>query len=47
MNANDIGRNVLGKDTPGPKERFQAMFADYALGQRSEQTPIAIVFERD
>lgn len=47
MDANDIGRNVLGKDAPGPKERYEAMFADNPLGQGSEQTPMAIVFERD
>ena len=46
MDANDIGRNVLGKDAPGPKERYEAMFADNPLGQGSEQTPMAIVFEK-
>ncbi|MDC5696965.1 asparagine synthase (glutamine-hydrolyzing) [Intrasporangium calvum] len=46
MDANDIGRNVLGKDAPGPKERYEAMFADNPLGQGSEQTPMAIVFEQ-
>ncbi|MDN5795545.1 MAG: asparagine synthase (glutamine-hydrolyzing) [Intrasporangium sp.] len=44
MDANDIGRNVLGKDAPGPKERYEAMFADNPLGQGSEQTPMAVVF---
>ncbi|EWT00044.1 asparagine synthase [Intrasporangium oryzae NRRL B-24470] len=46
MDANDIGRNVLGKDAPGPKEYYEAMFADNPLGQGSEQTPMAIVFEQ-
>ena len=46
MDANDIGRNVLGKDAAGPKERYEAMFADNPLGQGSEQTPMAIVFEK-
>ena len=46
MDANDIGRNVLGKDAPGPKERYEAMFADNPLGQGSEQTPMAVVFEQ-
>jgi asparagine synthase (glutamine-hydrolysing) len=46
MDANDIGRNVLGKDAPGHKERYEAMFADNPLGQGSEQTPMAIVFEK-
>lgn len=45
MDANDIGRNVLGKDAPGPKERYEEMFADNPLGQGSEQTPMAVVFE--
>lgn len=45
MDANDIGRNVLGKDAPGPKERYELMFGDNPLGQGSEQTPMAIVFE--
>lgn len=45
MDANDIGRNVLGKDAPGTKERYELMFADNPLGQGSEQTPMAIVFE--
>ncbi|WP_076261677.1 asparagine synthase-related protein [Intrasporangium flavum] len=46
MDANDIGRNVLGKDAPGSKERYELMFADNPLGQGSEQTPMAVVFER-
>ena len=46
MDANDIGRNVLGADAPGPKERYEAMFADNPLGQGSEQTPMAVVFEQ-
>lgn len=46
MDANDIGRNVLGMDAPGPKERYEAMFADNPLGQGSEQTPMALVFEQ-
>ncbi|MDN5790717.1 MAG: asparagine synthase (glutamine-hydrolyzing) [Micrococcales bacterium] len=45
MDANDIGRNVLGQDAAGPKERYEAMFADNPLGQGSEQTPLAVVFE--
>jgi asparagine synthase (glutamine-hydrolysing) len=46
MDANDIGRNVLGKDAPGSKEHYELMFADNPLGQGSEQTPMAIVFEQ-
>ncbi|MEO5608907.1 MAG: asparagine synthase (glutamine-hydrolyzing), partial [Ornithinibacter sp.] len=44
MDANDIGRNVLGSDVPGDWSRFEEMFADNPLGQGSEQTPMAMVF---
>ncbi|CAN7335875.1 asparagine synthase-related protein [Knoellia sp. LjRoot47] len=47
MDANDIGRNVLGSDVPGDKARFEEMFADNPLGQGSEQTPMALVFIQD
>ena len=43
MDANDIGRNVLGADVPGDRSRFEEMFADNPLGQAGEQTPLAIV----
>ncbi|GAB3486649.1 asparagine synthase (glutamine-hydrolyzing) [Flexivirga lutea] len=46
MDANDIGRNVLGADVPGDRARFEEMFADNPLGQGGEQTPMAIVVER-
>ena len=47
MDANDIGRNVLGSDVPGDWARFEEMFADNPLGQGSEQTPMAMVFLRE
>ncbi|MGB7817811.1 MAG: asparagine synthase (glutamine-hydrolyzing) [Ornithinibacter sp.] len=47
MDANDIGRNVLGSDVPGDWSRFEEMFADNPLGQGSEQTPMAMVFLQD
>ncbi len=47
MDANDIGRNVLGSDVPDDKSRFEEMFADNPLGQGSEQTPMALVFIQD
>jgi asparagine synthase (glutamine-hydrolysing) len=47
MDANDIGRNVLGSDVPDDKVRFEEMFADNPLGQGSEQTPMALVFIQD
>jgi asparagine synthase (glutamine-hydrolysing) len=46
MDANDIGRNALGKDTDNDNAYYEAIFADNPLGQSSEQTPIAIVFEQ-
>ncbi len=46
MDANDIGRTVLGTDVPGDKGRFEEMFADNPLGQGSQQTPMAMVFLR-
>ncbi|MGL5817091.1 MAG: asparagine synthase-related protein, partial [Phycicoccus sp.] len=48
MDANDIGRNVLGADVPDTdRSRFEEMFADNPLGQGTEQTPMAVVFLRD
>ena len=46
MDANDIGRKVLGSDVPGDDDRFEEMFADNPLGQGGEQTPLAVVFLR-
>jgi asparagine synthase (glutamine-hydrolysing) len=43
MDANDIGRNALGKNVEGDNEYFESMFADNPLGQSDEQTPLAIV----
>lgn len=46
MDANDIGRNALGKDVPGDNSYYEAMFADNPLGQSDEQTPLALVFKQ-
>ena len=44
MDANDIGRNVLGVSDPYLSEELCcAVFEDNPLGQGCEQTPIAIV----
>jgi F420-0:gamma-glutamyl ligase-like protein len=44
MDANDIGREVLGVSNPNVDvEMCKAIFADNPLGQTSQQTPIAIV----
>lgn len=46
MDANDLGRNTLGKAAPASGEHYELQFADNPLGQGREQTPMAIVFER-
>ncbi len=44
MDANDIGREVLGVSDKGiDKEMCKEIFRDNPLGQKSQQTPIAIV----
>ncbi|MEO6997809.1 MAG: asparagine synthase-related protein, partial [Terracoccus sp.] len=45
IDANDLGRNVLGTDAPGPAARFEQMFADNPLGQGTETTPLAVVVD--
>jgi len=45
MDANDIGQNVLGRDTAGGAGGYEAAFADNPLGQAHEQTPLCLVFE--
>lgn len=46
IDANDIGRNVLGKDASGEAEKFEEMFADNPLGQARQCTPLSIVVEK-
>jgi asparagine synthase (glutamine-hydrolysing) len=43
IDANDIGRNVLGHDTDLSEDDLEAAFADNPLGQGREQTPFAVV----
>ncbi|HET6213943.1 MAG TPA: asparagine synthase (glutamine-hydrolyzing) [Micromonosporaceae bacterium] len=45
IDANDIGRNILGHDTGLPEETLAAAFADNPLGQGREQTPLAVVVD--
>ncbi|MDN5686330.1 MAG: asparagine synthase (glutamine-hydrolyzing) [Brachybacterium sp.] len=45
MDANDIGRNVLGSDVSVPHERLEATFADNPLGQGRQRTPLAILVD--
>jgi asparagine synthase (glutamine-hydrolysing) len=42
IDANDIGRNVLGQAADRPARFFEELFGDNPLGQGSEQTPIAV-----
>ncbi len=43
IDANDLGRNVLGHDTGVAESVLEAAFADNPLGQAREQTPFAVV----
>lgn len=45
MDANDIGRNVLGTDTQVPNAVLEATFADNPLGQGRQRTPMAILVD--
>jgi asparagine synthase (glutamine-hydrolysing) len=44
IDANDIGRNVLGTDSDLPAATLEAAFGDNPLGQGRECTPLAVVF---
>src|SRR5690606_30779241 len=46
IDANDLGRNVLGHDTDLSEEELEAAFVDNPLGQGREQTPFAVVVAR-
>ena len=44
MDANDIGREILGVSDPSIDiEMCKEIFRDNPLGQKSQQTPIAII----
>lgn len=43
IDANDIGRKVLGASAGVDKRHVERVFADNPLGQGSQQTPVAIV----
>lgn len=43
IDANDLGRNVLGNATNLPSEVVEKIFEDNPMGQGSEQTPITLV----
>lgn len=44
IDANDLGRNVLGHDTNKSEAELEAVFADNPLGQGGERTPLCVVF---
>ncbi|MBI4004537.1 asparagine synthase (glutamine-hydrolyzing) [Candidatus Roizmanbacteria bacterium] len=44
IDANDLGRNVLGNSTGYKNELIENIFRDNPMGQANEQTPIVIVF---
>jgi asparagine synthase (glutamine-hydrolysing) len=45
IDANDIGRNVLGQASDRPDAFFEELFGDNPLGQGSEQTPLAVAIQ--
>lgn len=47
MDANDLGRDVLGKDVPTSDGVLEATFGDNPLGQERQRTPIAVVVTTD
>lgn len=47
IDSNDIGRNVLGKDSTDEDALLASKFADNPFGQARQLTPMAIVVEKD
>ena len=47
IDANDLGRRVLGASRGIDRKLVEALFADNPLGQGAEQTPVAIVRRRE
>lgn len=43
IDANDIGRNIMGNATDKPDAFFEEVMRDNPMGQGSEQTPLVIV----
>ena len=43
IDANDIGRNVLGNSTDLSNKLIEDIFADNPMGQTNEQTPVTLV----
>lgn len=47
IDANDLGRNVLGRDTDRDDDFFLQLFADNPAGQDRQQTPILLCLQLD
>lgn len=47
IDANDLGRNVLGQDSDRPDAFFASLFADNPAGQGRQQTPIILCLQLD
>ena len=45
IDANDLGRNVLGQESDRDDEFFAQLFADNPAGQGRQQTPVTICLE--
>ena len=45
IDANDLGRNVLGQDSDRDDEFFAALFADNPAGQGRQQTPVTLCLQ--
>jgi hypothetical protein len=47
IDANDLGRQILGQDTDRPNAFFDALCADNPMGQGRQQTPVALALRVD
>ena len=47
IDANDLGRNVLGQESDRPDAFFAQLFADNPAGQGRQQTPIIVCLQLD
>ena len=47
IDANDLGRNVLGHNVVMSADELEEIFADNPLGQGSERTPLCVVFDKE
>ena len=47
IDANDLGRNVLGQESDRGDEFFAALFVDNPAGQGRQQTPVTICLQLD